>query len=254
MFKIAIANNKGGVGKTTSAFNMASYYAKKNFKVLVIDMDSQGNLSDCFISPENINETLYDSFKNKNIKNSIHIIDDSLHIVPADADLERCNFDFVSEIGRETLLKRLLLSVENDYDLCIIDTSPAISLLTLNALSAVDKVYIPLGSGLFEIKGVQLLNEAIENIKNSVNFNLEIGGIFVTNHLATTNLAKNVLDYANNIFENKMLNTVIRRNIQLAESISFKESIFTYKPNSTGADDYASLCEEILSREVITLG
>ncbi|MGL4652587.1 MAG: ParA family protein [Cetobacterium sp.] len=254
MKKIVIANNKGGVAKTTSAFNIISYFAKNGLKVLAVDMDSQGNLTECY-DINSIDYTAFDAMKERDAKK--YIIKDvykNVDILPADCMLEKANLDFSSSIGREQLLKKAFRSLENEYDICIIDTSPSLSLLTLNALAAADKVYIPLGSGFFEVKGVSILIDAINQIKDGLNENLEVGGIFITRHDSRTKMSEDVSEEIFSIYGNSMMNTVIRNNVALVESVAAGLNIFDYKSNSLGAEDYKNLCLEIFEREEIKIG
>ncbi|WP_407537854.1 ParA family protein [Cetobacterium somerae] len=254
MKKIVIANNKGGVAKTTSAFNIISYLAKNGLKVLAVDMDSQGNLTECY-DVNSIDFTAFDAMKERNAKEYIiKNIYPNVDILPADCMLEKANLDFSSTIGREQLLKKALRSVEEHYDICIIDTSPSLSLLTLNALAAADKVYIPLGSGFFEVKGVSILMDAIKQIKDGLNETLEVGGVFITRHDSRTKMSEDVQEEILSLYKNNMMNTVIRNNVALVESVAAGLNIFDYKANSLGAEDYKNLCLEILEREGITIG
>lgn len=252
MKKIVIANNKGGVAKTTSALNLIGYFAKKGYKVLAIDLDPQGNLTDSFgIDLENLEKTAYDALKNKNLVESLVEITENIDLLPSNLDVERANLDFVSVLGRELLLKKGLSKIENKYDICIIDTSPNLSTLTLNALTCADSVYIPLRSGYFEMRGASVLLEVIENIKEDINPALKIGGVFLTQYDSRINMANEVMEQLENYFGEKLMITKIRNNISLVEAPALMKNIFEYKPNSNGAKDYEELGEEIVKREGI---
>ncbi len=252
MLKIAIANNKGGVAKTTSAINLMAYYAKKGYKVLGIDLDPQGNLTDSLgVDTTSLEFTAYEALKNKDLVPYLTKLNDNLSIVGSNLDLERGNLDFVSLMGRELLLKKGLKKVEEDYDICIIDTSPSLSTLTLNALAAADTVYIPLRSGYFEMRGSSVLIDVINDVKEDINPELKIGGVFITQYDSRTNMSTEVLDLLENHFGASLMKSKIRNNISLAEAPALEQDIFTYKPNSNGAKDYRKLANEILKREGI---
>ncbi|MBC2849977.1 ParA family protein [Cetobacterium sp. 8H] len=252
MKKIVIANNKGGVAKTTSALNLIGYFAKKGYKVLAIDLDPQGNLTDAFgIDLENLEKTAYDALKDKDLSESLLLITENIDLLPSNLDVEKANLDFVSVLGRELLLKKGLSKLEKNYDICIMDTSPNLSTLTLNALTCADSVYIPLKSGYFEMRGASVLLEVIENVKEDMNPNLNIGGVFLTQYDARVNMANEVIEQLENYFGDKLINTKIRNNISLVEAPALMKNIFEYKPNSNGAKDYEALGDEILKREQI---
>ena len=252
MRKIVIANNKGGVAKTTSALNLIGYFAKKGYKVLAIDLDPQGNLTDAFgIDLENLEKTAYDALKDKDLSESLLSISENIDLLPSNLDVEKANLDFVSVLGRESLLKKGLSKMEKNYDICIMDTSPNLSTLTLNALTSADSVYIPLKSGYFEMRGASVLLKVIENVKEDINPNLNIGGVFLTQYDSRVNMANEVIEQLESYFGDKLINTKIRNNISLVEAPALMKNIFDYKPNSNGAKDYEALGDEILKREQI---
>ncbi|MHA4987726.1 ParA family protein [Cetobacterium somerae] len=252
MRKIVIANNKGGVAKTTSALNLIGYFAKKGYKVLAIDLDPQGNLTDAFgIDLENLEKTAYNALKDKDLSESLLSISENIDLLPSNLDVEKANLDFVSVLGRESLLKKGLSKIEKNYDICIMDTSPNLSTLTLNALTSADSVYIPLKSGYFEMRGASVLLEVIENVKEDINPNLNIGGVFLTQYDSRVNMANEVIEQLENYFGDKLINAKIRNNISLVEAPALMKNIFDYKPNSNGAKDYEALGDEILKREQI---
>jgi chromosome partitioning protein len=250
MLKIAIANNKGGVAKTTSALNLMAYYAKKGYKVLGVDLDPQGNLSDSLgLDIDGLKFTAYEALKNKDIVPYITEVKKNLSVVASNLDLERGNLDFVSVLGRELLLKKALKKAEDKFDICIIDTSPSLSTLTLNALAAADTVYIPLRSGYFEMRGSGVLIDVINEVKEDVNTDLKIGGVFLTQYDSRTNMSTEVTTMLESHFGSSLLGSRIRNNIALAEAPALAQDIFAYKPTSNGAKDYKKLAEEILKRE-----
>ncbi|WP_372713637.1 ParA family protein [Ilyobacter sp.] len=250
MLKIAIANNKGGVAKTTSALNLMAYYAQKGYKVLGVDLDPQGNLSDSLgINIDDLKFTAYEALKSKDVVPFITEIKENLSIVASNLDLERGNLDFVSMMGRELLLKKALKKAEENYDICIIDTSPSLSTLTLNALAAADTIYIPLRSGYFEMRGSGVLIDVINDVREDVNPDLKIGGVFLTQYDSRTNMSLEVTKRLEDHFGSSLLKSKIRNNIALAEAPALAQDIFTYKPTSNGSKDYKKLAEEILKRE-----
>lgn len=252
MKKIVIANNKGGVAKTTSSLNLIGYFAKKGYKVLAIDLDPQGNLTDAFgIDLDGLEKTAYDALKDKNLSESLLKINENIDLLPSNLDVERANLDFVSVLGRELLLKKGLSKLIENYDICIIDTSPNLSTLTLNALACADSVYIPLRSGYFEMRGASVLLEVIENIREDINPTLEIGGVFLTQYDGRINMANEITEQLESYFGDKLMDTKIRNNISLVEAPALMKNIFEYKPASNGAKDYEDLGEEIIKREKI---
>lgn len=250
MKKIIIANNKGGVAKTTSALNLIWYFSKKGYRVLAIDLDPQGNLTDSLgVELESLEKTAYNALKNKNLSENLIKISSKIDLLPSNLDVERANLDFVSILGRELLLKKALSKINENYDICVMDTSPNLSTLTLNALACADSVYIPLRSGYFEMRGASVLLEVIDNIKEDINPMLKIGGVFLTQYDARINMANEVIEQLENYFGDKLMKTKIRNNISLVEAPALMKNIFDYKPNSNGAKDYEALGEEVIKRE-----
>ncbi len=250
MRTIAITNNKGGVAKTTSVQNIGAGFALKGKKTLLIDMDPQGNLSSSFgIDVDNLETTIFDGMKDKNVEPHILEINENLHILPANLVLERANIEFSSLPVREMILAKSLRKIKSNYDICLIDTSPSLSLLTTNAISCADSVYIPLRAGFFEMKGSKLLIDMIEELKSDINENLEINGVFITQYDSRTNISQAVIEAIDENIPGKLLKTRIRNNIALTEAPATAQDIFSYNKNSNGAIDYRALVEEILERE-----
>ncbi len=250
MRTIAITNNKGGVAKTTSVQNIGAGFALKGKKTLLIDMDPQGNLSSSFgIDVDNLETTIFDGMKDKNVEPHILEINENLHILPANLVLERANIEFSSLPVREMILAKSLRNIKSNYDICLIDTSPSLSLLTTNAISCADSVYIPLRAGFFEMKGSKLLIDMIEELKSDINENLEINGVFITQYDSRTNISQAVIEAIDENIPGKLLKTRIRNNIALTEAPATAQDIFSYNKNSNGAIDYRALVEEILERE-----
>ena len=252
MRKIAIANNKGGVAKTTTAYNLASYYAREGFKVLVVDMDPQGNLTDSLgINPVTLDHTIYDVLTTKKSKEFLIKLPqyNNFYLLPSNLESEAANLNLASQVSRETLLKKSLKEVENDFDICIIDTSPSLSVLTFNALAAADSVYITLRAGYFELRGAGMLIETIEQLKDELNSNLKINGIILTQYDGRSNLSSDTQSELENYFASSLMATKIRQNVDLGKAPALAQDIFTFAPHSNGAKDYESLALEILDRE-----
>lgn len=247
---LAITNNKGGVAKTTSVQSIGAAFEKLGKKVLLIDLDPQGNLSSSFgIDIDNLEKTAYDALKEKNLKPYILQISEKLHILPSNLILEKANIEFSSLPVRELILEKSLRSVKDDYDICLIDTSPSLSLLTTNAISCANSVYIPVKAGFFEMKGSRLLIDLINELKNDINEKLEIKGIFITQYDSRTNISQAVIETIEKNMPGKLLNTRIRNNIALVEAPASANHIFEYNKNSNGSKDYLQLAKEILERE-----
>jgi len=247
---LAVTNNKGGVAKTTSVQNLGAAFGKLGKKVLLIDLDPQGNLSSSFgIDIDNLEKTAYDALKEKNMKPYILKITEELHILPSNLILEKANIEFSSLPVRELILEKSLKAVKDDYDICLIDTSPSLSLLTTNAISCADSIYIPVKAGFFEMKGSKLLIDLINELKNDKNETLEIKGIFITQYDSRTNLSQAIISTIEKNMPEKLLKTKIRNNISLVEAPASANHIFEYDKNSNGAKDYMELAKEILERE-----
>jgi len=247
---LAITNNKGGVAKTTSVQNIGAAFAKLGYKTLLVDLDPQGNLSSSFgINVDNLDKTIYDAMKEKNAKPYIVEIREKLDILASNLVLEKANIEFSSLPVRELILEKTLKSIKNDYDICLIDTSPSLSLLTTNAISCANSVYIPVKAGFFEMKGSRLLIDLIDELKNDINEKLEIKGIFITQYDSRTNISQAVIETIEKNMPGKLLKTKIRNNIALVEAPASSNHIFEYDKNSNGSKDYLELAKEILERE-----
>lgn len=245
---ISIANQKGGVGKTTTAVNISAILAKKGKKVMLIDADPQGNASsglgleknldislyDVLINDMRINETLQDTA----IKN--------LKVCPSNMDLAGAEVELVSEMSREHRLKEKLDEVKDDYDFIIIDCPPSLGLITLNAFTASNSVLIPVQCEYFALEGLGQLLNTINLVKKHLNKRFEIEGAVLTMYDMRTNLSNQVVKEVKRYFEDKVYKTVIPRNIKLSEAPSFGMPITLYDPKSKGARSYEKLSKEIL--------
>lgn len=246
MRKIAVINQKGGVGKTTSVVNIAAGLARKKRKVLVIDLDPQAHLTYSLgISADDLQVSVYNLLKGENDLGETILESQGLKILPASIDLAAAEMELSTEVGREALLKNILEQISG-MDFIFIDCPPNLGLLTLNALTAAKEVLIPLQAEYLSIKGLQKLTDMVEKVKARVNPDLEVTGIIATLYDNRLKLHNEVFENLRRYFGDKLFKTFIRRNIALAEAASFGQPIFDYAPRSHGAHDYAALCQEII--------
>jgi len=255
---ISFANQKGGVGKTTTTLNIGSYLAKLGKKVLLVDLDPQGNLSSgvgCsrskkdFLGKKNL-PTIYDVLVNDKKVSEVFTLTnvDNLHILPANLELAGAEIELVSMMSRETRLKKALEQVSEQYDYLLIDCPPSLGLLTVNALAASDNIIIPVQCEYFALEGLSQLLEMVKIVKNSLNQQLEILGVALTMYDSRTKLSSLVAEEVNKFFKDKVFKTIIPRNIKLSEAPSHGKPISEYKPNSAGGKAYEKMAKEIIKR------
>ena len=244
---IAVSNHKGGVGKTTSVVNIGAGLANLKKKVLLIDLDPQSNLTLSFGVPEQ-EMTIYNALKGETPLIPINIYK-NLDVVPAALDLSGAETELSAEAGREYIFSELLEPLRNQYDYIIIDCPPSLGLLTINAFTAADEIFIPLQPHYLAIKGLTKIIEVINKIKKRLNRNLEITGVFVTQFDRRKILHRDVLETIKTYFQDRVFFVQIRENIALAEAPSVGLDIFRYDPASAGADDYGRLAKEVLKME-----
>lgn len=243
---IAVANHKGGVGKTTSVASLGDALALKGKKVLVIDLDAQQNLSFSLSQTEDPDISVYDTLvKDKPLP--VVNIRKNLDLVPASLDLARAEIDMATKIAREGILRSALQPLLESYDYVLIDCPPSLGIVTTNALVAADELYIPLTAETLPLKGLAMLDDVMTEVQRRVNPDLSLGGVFLTRY-NNRKLNKEVESMIRYRYGAKVFDTKVRENISLAEMPVTGQSIFEYDSKSNGAADYLSLAQEVLKR------
>lgn len=249
---ISVSNQKGGVGKSTTVVNLAAYLGVKGYKVLVIDIDAQGNTTTGFgIRKKSIKNTVYeviigacriqDAIVKTEFKN-VYVVTSAQKLAGAEIELSMLD-------NRVQRLKMQVLTVKQDYDYILIDCPPSLSMLTLNALACCDSVLIPLQCEFYSLEGLTQLNDTIKRVRDHYNPTIDIEGILFTMFVGRYNLTASVVAEVKKHFPKKVYDTVIPRNVTLSEAPSFGKPVLYYDKNSKGADAYSQFCDEFLKRE-----
>jgi chromosome partitioning protein len=249
---IAIANQKGGVGKTTTAINLGASLAANDLRVLVIDSDPQGNATTGLgISKTEGRPTLYQALLgDEDIANCVATTEfDGLDIVPSDKNLVAANIELVEIPNREMRLRDKLASIRDRYQFILIDCPPALDLLTVNAMVAADSILIPMQCEFFALEGISQLLDTVDRVRDSFGSTIKIEGVLLTMYDDRTNLTKQVEEDLRKFFEHEVFQTVIPRSIRIAEAPSFGKPIISYDVRSRGAESYIQLAKEILAHE-----
>lgn len=246
---ITIANQKGGVGKTTTSINVSAALAFLGYKTLLVDMDPQSNSTVSFIDPHQLKYTIFDFLENSDMAFEDVVRPTSINnlsLLPASIALAKLESKLIGEIDGHFRLKDRVDSFKFKYDYAIIDTPPTLGLITINSFVASSHLIIPIQSSYFALEGTDDLLETLEKVRSRSNPDLALLGVVITMYDKRTVIAKDSVNHIKKLFGRKVFNTVISRSVRLEESPAYKESIFTFAPNSKGAEEYQQLAKEIV--------